>query len=292
MDNKTPGKDVSLEDLKTKLPLVADKSEYYDFEVNGVAFNDGTVPLFCGPNTVENERLIDDVAKFLSDIGVSFLRGGAFKPLSFPYRSKNYDEPGRSGLKWLKQAAQSHGMQVISEVVDVRELDFAADYIDMIQIGSRNMQNYPLLIEAARSGKAIMLKRHYGASLRDWLGAAEYILNEGNTRLVLCERGVSIPHTHRETSRFALDLQVVPAVKEITNLPIVCDPSHASFWAPWVPSLALASLAAGADGIMLEVHPDPRNAMVDPLQAIDFEEFADLKDRLAAMGSLLRRVIC
>ena len=121
-----------------------------------------------------------------------------------------------------------------------------------------------------------MLKRHYGSSLRDWLGAAEYILFEGNEKVILCERGVSVPHTHRSTSRFLLDLQVVPAAKEVTHLPIVADPSHATFWRPWVRSMSLASVAAGADGIMLEVHPDPENAAVDPLQPINYEEFRKL----------------
>ena len=121
-----------------------------------------------------------------------------------------------------------------------------------------------------------MLKRHYGASLRDWLGAAEYIMIEGNKKVILCERGVSIPHTHRATSRFSLDLQVIPAAKELTHLPVVTDPSHATFWNPWVKSMSLASVAAGADGVMLEVHPDPQNAAVDPLQPLNYSDFDDV----------------
>ena len=138
------------------------------------------------------------------------------------------------------------------------------------------MQNYPLITACAKTKKPIMIKRHYGSSLRDWLGAAEYVLVEGNEKVILCERGVSVPHTHRSTSRFLLDLQVVPAAKEVTHLPIVVDPSHATFWRPWVRSMALASIAAGADGIMLEVHPDPENSAVDPLQPIDYSEFNKL----------------
>ena len=121
-----------------------------------------------------------------------------------------------------------------------------------------------------------MIKRHFGASLRDWLGAAEYALYEGNEKIILCERGVTVPHTHRDSSRFLLDLQVVPAAKEITHLPIAVDPSHATFWRPWVEPMSLASVAAGADSIMLEVHPDPENSAVDPLQPIDFDSFAEL----------------
>ena len=165
---------------------------------------------------------------------------------------------------------------IITEVMEERYIELIAGVADIIQIGSRNMQNYPLLTACAKTGKPIMLKRHYGASLRDWLGAAEYILYEGNDKLILCERGVSIPHTHRSTSRFALDLQVVPAAKEITHLPIVVDPSHATFWRPWVNPMSLAAIASGADGIMLEVHPDPDNSAVDPLQPINYEHFSKL----------------
>ena len=138
------------------------------------------------------------------------------------------------------------------------------------------MQNYPLISAAAKTQKPLMIKRHFGASLRDWLGAAEYALYEGNKKIILCERGVSVPHTHRDSSRFLLDLQVVPAAKEITHLPIAVDPSHATFWRPWVRPMALASVASGADSIMLEVHPDPENSAVDPLQPIDFTSFSEL----------------
>ena len=153
------------------------------------------------------------------------------------------------------------------------------------------MQNYPLLTACAQSKKPIMLKRHYGASLRDWLGAAEYILVEGNEKVILCERGVSAPHTHRSTSRYLIDLQVVPAIKEMTHLPIIVDPSHATFWRPWVESMALASIAAGADGIMLEVHPDPSNAAVDPLQPIDYQEFEKLIIKMNKVANSINRKI-
>ena len=129
-----------------------------------------------------------------------------------------------------------------------------------------------------------MLKRGYGASLRDWLGAAEYILIEGNDKVILCERGVSVPHTHRSTSRFLLDLQVIPAAQELTHLPIVSDPSHATFWRPWVKPMALASVASGADGVMLEVHPDPENAAVDPLQPINYKDFDNLMENMDAVA--------
>lgn len=278
LENKFPGKDISLEDIKTKFPLVAKKNKNHKskFKISGVEFGSKLIPIFAGPNMVESEQLIINCAKNVKKSGAHFLRGGAFKPLTFPYRSKKYTETRLEGLKWLKQAKIETKMPVITEIMDEKYLDEICEVADILQIGSRNMQNFPLITACAKTQKPIMLKRHYGASLRDWLGAAEYIMIEGNKKVILCERGVSTPHTHRLTSRFLLDLQVVPAAQEVTHLPIVCDPSHATFWRPWVPSMTLASVAAGADGIMLEVHPDPKNSAVDPLQPIDFRQFKKL----------------
>ena len=286
ISNKFPGKDITIEDLKEKLPLCAKKSidHYSKFEVNGVEFGGDTIPVMAGPNMVESKELILDIASNVKKLGAHFLRGGAFKPLSFPYRSEKFNETREEGIEWLMIAKNEFNIPIITEVMEERYIELIAKVADILQIGSRNMQNYPLLTACAKSGKPIMLKRHYGASLRDWLGAAEYILYEGNNKLILCERGVSIPHTHRATSRFAVDLQVVPAAKEITHLPIVVDPSHATFWRPWVEPMSLAAVAAGADGIMLEVHPDPENAAVDPLQPINYDHFGKLikkMDKLA-----------
>ena len=214
--------------------------------------------------------------KNIKSSGAHFLRGGAFKPLTFPYRNAKYNETREDGIKWLAEAKDKYNIPIITEIMEEKYLDLVSNVADILQIGSRNMQNYPLITACAKTKKPIMIKRHYGASLRDWLGAAEYVLVEGNEKVILCERGVSVPHTHRSTSRFLLDLQVVPAAKEVTHLPIVVDPSHATFWRPWVRPMALASIAAGADGIMLEVHPDPENSAVDPLQPIDYSEFNKL----------------
>lgn len=275
IENKAPGKDLSTEDLKEKVPLAAKQNETHCSIVNigDRLIGGGNFAVFAGPNMVESEELIVDIAKSVRASGVNFLRGGAFKPLTFPYRSEKYCESGLKGLEWLKAAKNESGLGVATEVMDIRYLKEICEVADVLQIGTRNMQNYPLLVECAQTGKPILLKRGYGASLRDFLGAAEYILKEGNTNIILCERGVTAPHTHRSTSRFLLDLQIVPALKEVTHLPVITDPSHATFWRPWVRSMSLASIAAGADGIMLEVHPDPPNAAVDPLQSIDYEEF-------------------
>jgi 3-deoxy-7-phosphoheptulonate synthase len=295
VENKFPGKDVSPEDLQAKFPLAAKKSLTHKskFTVAGVEFGGDTIPVFAGPNMVESLELIMDVAKNVKASGAHFLRGGAFKPLTFPYRSAKYNETREQGLAWLAEAKQKYNIPVITEVMEEKYIPAVAEVADILQIGTRNMQNFPFLTACAKTGKPIMLKRHYGASLRDWLGAAEYILIEGNEKVILCERGVSVPHTHRATSRFLLDLQVVPAAQELTHLPVAVDPSHATFWRPWVGPMTLAGIASGADGIMLEVHPDPPNSAVDPLQPIDFPEFDQLMKKMdsVARASYLRRVL-
>ena len=289
MDNKFPGKDISIDDIKTKFPLVAKKNKDHKskFIISNVEFGGNTLPIFAGPNMVETEDLIMDVAKNVKSLGAHFLRGGAFKPLTFPYRNKKYTETREEGIKWLGLAKEKYNIPIITEVMEEKYIPLVSDVADILQIGSRNMQNYPLITACAKTQKPIMLKRHYGASLRDWLGAAEYILVEGNEKVILCERGVSVPHTHRATSRFLLDLQVVPAAQELTHLPIVIDPSHATFWRAWVRSMSLAGVAAGADGVMLEVHPDPENSAVDPLQPIDFKEFGSLVNDMDKLAKTL-----
>ena len=291
MDNKYPGKDISEEDLRSKFPLVAKKNTDHKskFEISGVNFGGDTIPVFAGPNMVESEELILDVAENIKKIGAHFLRGGAFKPLTFPYRSKKYNETREDGIKWLGIAKEKYDLPVITEVMEEKFLPMICEVADILQIGSRNMQNYPLISAAAKTQKPLMIKRHYGSSLRDWLGAAEYALVEGNEKILLCERGVSAPHTHRSTSRFLLDLQVVPAAQEITHLPIIVDPSYATFWSEWVKPMTLASVASGADGIMLEVHPDPKNSAVDPLQPINFDEFNLLMQDMHKLSKLLFR---
>ena len=290
MYNKFPGKDITEEDIKSKIPLVANFSKE-PFEIAGVVFNGKKIPVMAGPNMVESEELIIETAKSVKASGASFLRGGAFKPLSFPYRNEKYTETGLDGLKWLKSARAEAEIPVITEVMEEKHLDAVCDATDILQIGSRNMQNYPLIVESAKTGFPIMLKRHYGASLRDWLGAAEYALKEGCTKLILCERGMSIPHTHRATSRFSLDLQVVPATQEITNIPVATDPSHATFWRDWVEPMTLASIASGADSIMLEVHPDPENSAVDPLQPINFETFNSLIKKMDIVAKAVSKEV-
>lgn len=290
-DNSAPGKDISFDDLATKIPLVSRKidSEITQIRIGDVVIGGANAVSMIGPNLVENQGMILEIAEFAARSGVKILRGGCFKPLTFPYRSSKYFETGEKGLRWLREAADLHGLLTITEVMRESDVSLVASYSDILQIGTRNMQNFPLLISAAHSDKPILLKRGFGSSVRDWLGAAEYILKEGNSQVILCERGVVAPHTHRSTSRFLLDLQVIPALRELTHLPVITDPSHATFWAPWVTSMALASIAAGADGVMIEVHPQPRDAAVDPLQALSFKETSILLDKCRGVASILGR---
>lgn len=298
VENKFPGKDLSEDDIAHKIPLVAKKSPDHKtvFTCGGVEIGGPLVPVMAGPNTVETEDLIVESAKAIKASGGHFLRGGAFKPLSFPYRSPKFFEPREDGLKWLSVAKQETGLPIVTEVMEISKIDIVAKHSDMLQIGTRNMQNYPLLTEVGKAGMPVMLKRGYGSSLRDWLMAAEYIALEHDRlgmepQIVLCERGVVAPHTHRSTSRFMLDLQVVPAAQEVTHLPVMTDPSHATFWQPWVKSMMLASLASGADALMLEVHPDPRNAAVDPLQASSFEQFDDMMRAMRPVAAAIGRTL-
>ena len=293
IENKFPTKDISEDDIKTKFPLVAKKNDDHKsiFNIAGVEIGGSKLPIFAGPNMVESKQLISETAESIKKSGASFLRGGAFKPLTFPYRSKKYNETREEGIKWLGEVKKEFNIPIITEVMEEKYIDLVSSVADILQIGTRNMQNFPFLIECAKTKKPILLKRHFGCSLRDWLAAAEYIMYYGNEKVILCERGVSVPHTHRSTSRFLLDLQVIPAAKEITHLPIISDPSHATFWSPWVESMTLASIAAGADGIMLEVHPDPKNSAVDPLQPINFEEFKNLTKKMDLVSKSINKRI-
>ncbi|MBL6597267.1 MAG: 3-deoxy-7-phosphoheptulonate synthase [Alphaproteobacteria bacterium] len=298
LDNKMAGKDLNDDDIRDKIPLVAkDHPDHKSrFSVAGVEFGGPLIPVMGGPNTVENEEMIVKTAKGIKASGGHFLRGGAFKPLTFPYRSEKYYETREQGLEWLQVAKKETGLPVVTEVMDVAKIDVVAKNSDMLQIGTRNMQNYVLLTEVGKTGMPVMLKRGYGSSLRDWLMAAEYIALEHDRlgqqqQIVLCERGVVSNHTHRAGSRFLLDLQVVPAAQDVTHLPVMTDPSHATFWQPWVKPMMLASIGAGADGLMLEVHPNPPEAAVDPLQCSSLEQFDEMMKAMRPVAAAIGRTL-
>ncbi len=275
LSNKQPTKDITVDDIKYKIPKSTSKKEIEIKISKDVIFSKKNIPIIAGPNGVENRKLIFNVARFLKKNGVKIIRGHAYKPLTFPYRSKQYKESMTQGMDWMDEVKKYFGLKVVTEVTEIRHIDRINQTADIMQIGSRNMQNLELLRELALTKKPLILKRHFGASLRDMLGAAEHILVEGNSKLILCERGVSAPHTHKDTSRFMLDVQAIVALKELTKFPIISDPSHASFWAPWVSPLAYASIAAGCDGLIIEMHPNPSKSAVDPLQPLNFKEFSN-----------------
>jgi len=292
MENKFPGKDISEGDLKDKFPLSSSKNKKKLIKVaKDISFGSNDVPIIAGPNTLENKDMIFRCCELLEKKKLKLLRGGIYKPLTFPYRSKKYFELGDKGIRILEDIKKNFDVLIVSEIMESEKIPLIKDHVDIFQIGARNMQNYPLITNVAKTMKPILLKRHFGCSIRDLLGAAEYALVEKNEKVILCERGVSVPHTHRSTSRFLLDLQAIPAIKDNSCLPIISDPTHASFWHKWVRSLSLASLAVGAEGLMIETHPDPRNAAVDPLQAINFEEFSNLVDELRELGKVLNKKI-
>jgi 3-deoxy-7-phosphoheptulonate synthase len=286
-------KDISEADLLNNIPLVAARADERRtvVKVGPAEIGGERLAIIAGPCAVESEEQVLDIARAVKAAGATLLRGGAFKPLTFPYRNERMFELGEEGLRYLRRAGDETGLPIVSEVVDVRLVPMVAKYADVLQVGARNMQNFPLLEEVGRSGKAVLLKRHFGASLRDWLGAAEYILHQGNERVILCERGVTAAHTHAPTSRFIVDLQAVPAVREFSHLPVIVDPSHSTFRRRYVAPIARAAIAAGADGIIIDVHPVPERAAVDPLQALDYASFGRLVGELRGIGHVVGRTL-
>jgi len=275
MNHKIAGQ-VSLEDLERICPTISRRThpEFaegcgFEVEVGAVRFGTGVPVVIAGPCAVESERQMLEVALSMKAAGADMLRGGAFKPRTSPH---DFQGLGLEGLKILRAASELTGLPVVTEVLDVRLVELVSQYADMLQIGSRSMQNYPLLVEAGRSGKPVLLKRGMAASLCEWLGAAEYIANEGNLNIVLCERGIKT-HTGGEYSRYALDLNVVPAVHAETFLPVIVDPSHATGVASWVEQASRAAIEFGSDGLLIEVStwrndPDVLRPLCDADQAI------------------------
>ncbi len=286
-------KDISDTDLKDRIPLAAKSMENHrsTISVGGAVIGGNKVIVIAGPCAVESREQVLEIAHRVKASGATILRGGAYKPLTFPYRSDSFFELREIGLKYLAEAGKVAGLPVVTEVMDLRLVETVAEYADIVQIGARNMQNFPLLEEVAKTHKPVLLKRHFGCSLRDWLGAAEYILYGGNPNVILCERGVVAPHTHAVTSRFIVDIQAIPAVKEYSHLPVIVDPSHSTFKRSYVAPVARAAIAAGADGIIMDVHPVPEKAAVDPLQALSYESFDVLMQELRGIARVMGRSI-
>lgn len=244
----------------------------------------GVLGVIAGPCSVESESQILSTAHAVQQAGATALRGGAFKPRTSPYSFQGMKE---AGLKLLAKARQETGLAVVTEVMSTEDVDLVAAYADVLQIGARNMQNYRLLEAVGKCRKAVLLKRGPSATMEELLLAAEYILNEGNPNVMLCERGIRTFETH---TRFTLPLASVPWLHHKTHLPVVVDPSHGTGHTYLVADMALASVAAGADGLILEVHPDPERAMSDGYQSMNFEQFARMMARVRRIAEAVREL--
>jgi len=253
--------------------------------VGGIKIGSSEIVIIAGPCAVENHEQLIETARIVKKAGAVLLRGGAFKPRSSPY---NFQGLGEEGVKMLREAGRETGLPIVTEVMDTRMVKFVAEYADMLQIGSRNMQNYPLLKEVGMLRKPVLLKRGMMATIEEYLLAAEYILNQGNEQVVLCERGI---RTFETTTRNTLDLSAVPMLKHLTHLPVIVDPSHGTGHRWMVPPMAKAAVAAGADGLIMEVHYKPEEALCDGYQSLSPDEFTRLMADLKKLGNAIGREI-
>jgi 3-deoxy-7-phosphoheptulonate synthase len=254
-------------------------------EIGGRKVGGPHFAVIAGPCTVESRKQTLDTARAVSDAGATLFRGGAYKPRTSPYAFQGL---GQEGLRLLAEAKERTGLPIVTEVMDPRDLEPVLEVADVIQIGARNMQNYPLLSEVGRSGRPALLKRGLSSTLEELLMAAEYILKEGNEAVMLCERGI---RTFETAYRFTLDLMAVPVLKQMTHLPVIVDPSHAAGRRELVMPMSLAAAAAGADGILVEVHPRPDEAICDAAQQLPADEFADFVTRVAAAAAVAGKVL-
>ncbi len=261
------------------------KKEPTVVDVGGVLIGGDEVVIMAGPCSIEDEDQINRTAAFVADSGGKILRGGAFKPRSSPYSFQGLGEPG---LRMMREAADKHDLRIVTEVMEISRIETIAPYADIFQVGARNMQNYSLLKALGRSGKPILLKRGLMATISEWLMSAEYILSEGNPDVILCERGIRTFETY---TRNTLDLSAVPVIKAKSHLPIVVDPSHGVGLRDKVIPMARAAVAAGADGLLIEIHPDPETAKSDGPQSLYFEQFSELMTQIRLIAHAIGRSI-
>ena len=254
-------------------------------DAGGVAIGGDEVVVMAGPCAVENEEQIIKTARAVKKAGASILRGGAFKPRTSPY---SFQGLKKEGLELLAKARAKTGLKIITEVIDVNKIDLVNEYADIIQIGARNMQNYPLLKAAGKLDTPVMLKRNMSATIKEWLLAAEYIMKEGNYQVILCERGI---RTFSTNTRNTLDLSSVPLLKELSHLPIVVDPSHGTGRWSLVTPMARAAVASGVDGLLIEVHPKPETALSDGAQSLTFDNFNKLMVEVGKIAEVLNRKV-
>ena len=264
-----------------KLLIDKKNGENIKVKVGDIIIGGNKKIVMSGPCAAEDEKTVITIAEKLKNLGVHMLRGGAFKPRTSPY---SFQGLKFEGLKILKKCGEKFNMPIISEVMDARDLDKACDYIDMIQIGSRNMYNYTLLKEVGKTKKPVLLKRGMSATLNEWIYAAEYIMSEGNMNVVLCERGI---RTFESYTRNTLDLNTVAVIKDRYRVPIIVDPSHATGFREYVKPMSLAAIAAGADGVIIESHINPDNAISDARQTINVEDMGEIIDKINKISSIV-----
>jgi len=259
------------------------KKEPSIVEVCGVKFGGEEITIIAGPCSVESEEQIIKTAEYVKAAGAKMLRGGAFKPRTSPYAFQGL---GEEGLKLLSKAREVTGLPIVTEVVNPRDVDVVNKYTDMFQVGARNIQNFPLLTILGQVGKPVLLKRGMSTTIEEFLLASEYILTEGNRNVVLCERGI---RTFETATRNTLDISCIPVVKEKSHLPIIVDPSHAAGHSHYVPALSKAAIAAGSDGLIIEVHPNPELALSDGAQSLKPDQFLRLMGELKAVSLAVGR---
>ncbi len=261
------------------------KDKNSSFSVRGNKIGGKKIQVIAGPCAVEGREILQDIAKHVKRAGASFIRGGAFKPRTSPY---SFQGMGEEGLKILKETRQKTGLPVVTELMDPRDMDVIQKYADIIQIGARNMQNFKLLLEVGLSNKPVVLKRGLCATIKEWLMAAEYIMSNGNEKVILCERGI---RTFETATRNTLDLSAVPVLKSQTHLPVMVDPSHGVGYAHLVIPMAKAAIAAGADGLLIEVHTKPQEAFSDGEQSLPPEMFKRMMKELKPIAKAVGRTI-
>lgn len=307
-------KDISKDDIRSNIPLVTRRDFEREVKVRDLTISRNRVIIIAGPCVIEGRSQIFEIARAVKDAGAAMLRGGVFKPLTFPYgdplgrADADSNEPSRNRtdilskkelfqkaerrLAYFREAGEKYGLPIISEILYADSLEMISKYVDMFQIGYRHMFNMDLIEALSKSDKPIMIKRHYGESLRSLLGVAEHFEARGKHNFVFCERGVSAPHTHNVESRAIIDIQAIPALKEYSpSVPVFVDPSHSTFKRSYVPVISRAAIAAGADGLLIEVHPNPEKAWIDPLQSLDFDEFKKLMIEIEGIARVLGKTL-
>ncbi|NQT48332.1 MAG: 3-deoxy-7-phosphoheptulonate synthase [Chloroflexi bacterium] len=261
------------------------KAENSVVSVNGIEIGGERFVVMAGPCAIESEDQLVKAAKAIKQSGACILRGGAFKPRTSPFSFQGLE---KAGLELLARVRENVGIPVITEVVDPHDVSLVLKYADILQVGARNMQNYSLLTKIGRSKRPVVLKRGLSSTVTEWLTTADYLLAEGNSQVILCERGI---RTFEDTARFSLDICSIPVIKRFSHLPVIVDPSHAAGHYSLVPAVAKAALAAGADGLLIEVHPNPKEALVDGLQSLTPVAFARLMKELKSIAKSVGRYI-